>query len=266
MRIIPLGTSGFFPTQTRETCCILLHLGREAILLDAGTGVKWLGADRVKAELAGTESLHVVLTHLHHDHLCGLTWLLQLWRGELTFWVPVEPLVEVNGLKALDLLTGPPYFSLPLGQWPQRPNLRPLRSGLNNVANIELETMPQRHKGGSAGIRVDTFGYVTDTEPSASHRSFLNGVSFLTVDSMFDRSAYAAAAGEAGTKDHGSGETSARLAADVGAVKLGLIHLNPTFEEDRISNVLYEAQQVFPSAELLVEGDEYEAQESEVGQ
>lgn len=260
LRIIPLGTSGFIPTRSRETSSILLTREQEGILLDAGTGVKRLGETSISERLSTIESLHVVLTHLHHDHVCGLTWLLRLWPKELTIWAPVEPLIEVNGVDAVTAFVNPPYFSLPLEQWPQKPAIRPLRSGTNNVGGVTMEALPQHHKGGSAGIRVGTFGYITDTEPSANHQAFLDGTRFLAVDSMFDRADYVAAAGPAGFKDHGSGETSARLAMQVGATQLGLVHLNPTFSEERLKGMLQESRTVFPPAQILVEGGEYDGE------
>jgi glyoxylase-like metal-dependent hydrolase (beta-lactamase superfamily II) len=43
------------------------------LVLDAGTGARWLVTER--GLLNGVEHVHVVLTHFHLDHVCGLLYL-----------------------------------------------------------------------------------------------------------------------------------------------------------------------------------------------
>lgn len=50
-----------------NTSCVQVSAGESEFVLDAGTGIRELGA-----ALAGRRRLHVLLTHLHLDHIQGL--------------------------------------------------------------------------------------------------------------------------------------------------------------------------------------------------
>lgn len=60
-----LGSGGWFATDERETACALVRDGDRALLLDAGSGLQ-------RARLDGVRELHILLTHFHLDHVCGL--------------------------------------------------------------------------------------------------------------------------------------------------------------------------------------------------
>src|SRR3569623_881759 len=68
-----LGTSGYHPTERRQTaCCMLPEAG---IVLDAGTGFF-----RIR-ELLAAPTLDIFITHAHLDHVVGLTFMLStLWQ------------------------------------------------------------------------------------------------------------------------------------------------------------------------------------------
>ena len=68
-----LGAGGWIPTGTHATCSALLRAGDAAVLIDAGTGVERLVADR--SLLEGVETLELVLTHFHLDHVVGLAYM-----------------------------------------------------------------------------------------------------------------------------------------------------------------------------------------------
>src|SRR6476660_6038546 len=68
MKLLLLGTSGYHPSEQRQTACLMLP--EVGIVLDAGTGFF-----RVRDHLA-TTTLDILLSHTHLDHVAGLTFLL----------------------------------------------------------------------------------------------------------------------------------------------------------------------------------------------
>src|SRR5947207_3968438 len=68
MKLLLLGTSGYHPSEQRQTACLMLP--EAGIVLDAGTGFF-----RVRQHLA-TATLDILLSHTHLDHVAGLTFLL----------------------------------------------------------------------------------------------------------------------------------------------------------------------------------------------
>src|SRR4051812_24389035 len=70
MKLILLGTGGYFPTSRRQTACLILpEIG---VVLDAGTGMSRIG------KYLQTEQLDIFLSHAHLDHISGLTYLVNL--------------------------------------------------------------------------------------------------------------------------------------------------------------------------------------------
>src|SRR5512133_1392408 len=70
MKLLFLGTSGYHPTERRQTSCLLLP--ECGIVLDAGTGAFRLGRYLQTAEV------DLFLTHAHLDHSAGLTFLFSV--------------------------------------------------------------------------------------------------------------------------------------------------------------------------------------------
>lgn len=67
MKIVFLGTNGWFDTKTGNTICILIETKNEYIILDAGNGLykadQYIKDDR--------KPIYLFLSHFHYDHTIG---------------------------------------------------------------------------------------------------------------------------------------------------------------------------------------------------
>lgn len=248
MKVFALGTGGFIPTAQRETSCYLVRRGSGAILLDAGTGVANLARPEIRQELSGVDRLDVIPSHLHLDHIGGLTWLLRLWVGEIVIHVPTAPLIEADGVHAVSTFTSPPYFSLPMTEWPQRVTVVPLASRSLTLPSGTVSVMPQRHSGGSVALRLGGLGFVTDTFPGEEHVGFLRGADLLLIDTMHDRQDYESMRRRGIDLDHGYSTGNAELADRAGIRRLGLVHIDPSYDDTRVGQVESQAREAFPGA------------------
>jgi len=73
-----------------NTSCVEVRLDSGHLLvLDAGTGIRALGAAMNGQE----DELHILLTHLHLDHLQGLGFFRPLFRpgADVHVWGPASP-------------------------------------------------------------------------------------------------------------------------------------------------------------------------------
>src|SRR5918992_1968330 len=81
------------PETTRyggNTSCVQVEPGDgSAIVLDAGTGIRSLGLAMTRTE----GPLHILLTHLHLDHIQGLMFFAPAFRQqtEIVIWGPAAP-------------------------------------------------------------------------------------------------------------------------------------------------------------------------------
>jgi len=115
MRVTFLGTSGAVPTAARNPSGLVLEREGDRLLFDCGEG-----AQRQMMRFAtGFDVEHVLLTHLHGDHVLGLPGLVQTWEFNdretpLAVHVPAGTRRRVETL--LDPLDNPPSYPVRVTQ------------------------------------------------------------------------------------------------------------------------------------------------------
>ncbi len=238
MRLVVLGSTGYHPNETRHTPCLVLpELG---IVLDAGTAMF-----RLRDYLV-TEELNIFLTHVHLDHVIGLTFLF-----DVLFQRPTQRVI-VHG-EAEKLAAVQEHLLFPLLFPAKLPcEYRELPAG--EVALPEggrLTYFPLKHPGGSVGFRLDwprhSMAYVTDTtaDPAADYVECIRGVDLLVHECYFSdaQQEWAEKTGHSWTTP------VAQVAREAGVGRLVLMHLNPLVNEaDPIG--LDVAQAIFPETSL----------------
>jgi phosphoribosyl 1,2-cyclic phosphodiesterase len=174
MRIRFWGARGSIPAPGKEraryggnTSCVEFTLsdGTE-LILDAGTGIRELG--RAREHVGGP--VHLLLTHLHLDHIQGLMFFDPLFDPECE--------VRVSGPVALD---GPlinrlaRYISAPLApieirELPARVSFTDIPGRTLRVGPATVEAAFVNHRGPTLGYRVSddgiTVAYIPDHEPA----------------------------------------------------------------------------------------------------
>src|SRR3989344_8977467 len=82
MKVIPLGTNGFFPSFNRQTACYAIPKDKILIVLDAGSGLfrfaEPVGIDLLK----NVKEIHLYLSHYHLDHTFGFYAAFKLFKGK----------------------------------------------------------------------------------------------------------------------------------------------------------------------------------------
>ncbi|HZR96462.1 MAG TPA: MBL fold metallo-hydrolase [Gaiellaceae bacterium] len=154
-------------TYGGNTSCVELDLGGDTgIVLDAGTGIRGLGVDLVER---GVRRIHLLLTHLHLDHVEGLRFFAPLWdeRVELDLWGPRSTL---SGLRDRLLRAfSPPLFPIDLRDVPARVRFHDLPGEPLRVDGVVIASSLVLHPGPTLGYRVETgqstVAYLPDHEP-----------------------------------------------------------------------------------------------------
>lgn len=168
------GTRGSVASPGREmiryggnTSCVQITLSDGTnLVLDAGTGIRNLGGDLG----ASGNHIHILLSHLHLDHLQGLLFFSPLFRedAEITIWGPSTPGTSLENRIAR-------YLSAPLT--PIEVRELPCQLDFRDCPPIEWDIGPARiraeavtHRGPTLGFRVTDGGasvcYIPDHEPA----------------------------------------------------------------------------------------------------
>ena len=238
------GSRGSLATPGRDTleyggntACVEVVLDDGTrIVLDAGTGIRELGlrlANRPPAPI------HLLLTHLHLDHVAGLPFFAPLWdrNTELHVWAPVAAgeLVE----DALARYMSPPLFPVPVSDVAARITFHHLPRRAWRLGSAEVLAEPVVHRGPTVGYRIEEAGrslaYIPDHEPyfgvkpEAVESGRLSGygvareASVLIHDAQYFEAEYPARAG----RGHSSVAQAVAFAHATRAQRLVLFHHDP---------------------------------------
>jgi phosphoribosyl 1,2-cyclic phosphodiesterase len=155
-----------------NTSCIQVTAddGSEFVL-DAGTGIRELGAAMVRRPGAtGPRRLHVLLTHLHLDHIQGLMFFAPFFdpEAEVTIWGPPA---AGRALRArLARYISNPLSPIEIGELPAHVSFEDVPSGPWRIGSVEIEAALVSHRGPTLGYRLTGDGgslcYLPDHEPA----------------------------------------------------------------------------------------------------
>jgi len=183
MQVKLWGTRGWVAAPGADTaryggntsCVEVRHADGTVLILDAGTGIRRLGASLD----ASQRRVDVLLSHLHMDHIQGLG-----------FFAPVhDPAVEVHvwgpGSTTQNLWTrlarylSPPLFPVYLRDLPWL-HLHDVGVGEFEIGPFQIATGLICHPGATLGYRIATSGatlaYLPDHEPALGLRgAYLSG-------------------------------------------------------------------------------------------
>ena len=149
-----------------NTSCVQLTLASgEELILDAGTGIRALGLG-----LTGARRIHILLPHLHLDHIQGLMFFPPCFRAEseITIWGPSSPEASLEDRIAR-------YISAPLSpvevrELPCSVAFRDTPASEWELGGATIRAEAVTHRGPTLGYRIDdgvnTVAYVPDHEPA----------------------------------------------------------------------------------------------------
>jgi phosphoribosyl 1,2-cyclic phosphodiesterase len=139
----------------------------EAIVLDAGTGMRPLG---VRMSEEGVHKIHVFLTHLHMDHLQGLGFFRPLFNpdAEVHVWGPPSPVQSLRDRIATYM--SPPLFPVRLADIPCHLTFHDAPTEPIQIGDVTVRASLVTHQGPTVGYRIEEAGralvYLPDHEPS----------------------------------------------------------------------------------------------------
>ncbi len=149
-----------------NTSCVHVTLADGTqLVLDAGTGIR----NVPEQPDGGRRHIHLLLTHLHLDHIQGLLFFSPLFRAEsrITIWGPAAPGVSLRNRIARYLSA--PLTPIEVRELPCQIDFRncPVTEWQMGSARIRAEAVT--HRGPTLGFRIEDAGralcYLPDHEP-----------------------------------------------------------------------------------------------------
>lgn len=253
------GVRGSIPVPGRgtlrfggNTACVSVEADGTVLVLDAGTGIKDLGA----ALAGGSDRIVLLLSHPHWDHVMGMPFFAPLYEEGR----PID-VVDFEGdgdrFSPLNVLDGV-HFPLNWENLPCEVHHAP-GDGLKVLAGygFELRRLRLNHPGGAFGFRVSRDGasmvYMTDNEidppegsatPFGSLVAFCRGAEVLCHDAQYVSGEHVDRWGWG----HSTLPRVCDLAKDAEVGHLVLFHHDPDRDDDHVAQMEAEARALLEPA------------------
>ncbi len=204
MQITFWGVRGSYPVPGAATvryggqtsCVEVRSAAGDTLIVDAGTGMRALG-NKLLRNAQGPQHHHVLLSHVHWDHIQGLPFFSPAYIPGTTISIYALLTAADELHQVIGGITRHEFFPVPLEAVPAEFEFHQVEPGVEfEVGTFHITPIALNHPFGSVGYRIDCDGsswaYVSDTAPfdQVLHKQhFLPGPEPLSDD---DRVALAA--------------------------------------------------------------------------
>lgn len=276
MKVKVWGCRGSLPSPGPEnyrfggntSCFEVTHLDT-CIILDSGSGIQRLG------RYLSTEftEIHILLTHLHIDHMMGLGYFLPLYNPavEVHIWGPSSS--HESLIDRLRRYFSPPLFPIRFNDLPRHPVIHELANEDFSIGEIRIHSEHICHPGPTLGYRLMTansiLAYIPDHEVRLGSCDFPNDPEWTSgfeiansADLLFHDGSYTAK--EAAEKvgwGHCSIDDAISFAKLCKVKRLELVHHEPARTDEAIEQMLEDAlrgKEYDLDIRMCAEGDEFE--------
>lgn len=256
MRVTLWGTRGSLASPGPETiryggntsCVAVVGADGTLLILDAGTGIRRLGATLPRP----LSRVDLLLTHLHMDHLQGLGFFAPLYNPmvEVHIWGPASTTLSLRA--RLTRYMSPPLFPVRLRDLPCTLFLHEVPCGNFEVGEFHIASMLVCHPNPTVGYRIATSGaslaYLPDHEPALGVEKFPRsgdwtsgyalaaGVDLLIHDAQYNDQEYASCIGWG----HSSLQQAFAFARLAEVKHLVPFHHDPSHNDDDLDRLITE--------------------------
>lgn len=234
------------------------------IVLDAGTGIRNLGQSMSPT----VNTAHILLTHLHMDHVQGLPFFAPLRRrgAEIHIWGPASTTL---GLSArLQKYLSPPLFPVSIRELAAKIHFHELPDHVIEIGSFTIHAQLIIHPNPTIGYRIQASNavltYLPDHEPALGGRAFARepdwtsgyelaeGADLLIHDSQYSEEEYYQRIGFG----HSSLGHAFRFATASQVKHFVPFHHDPTHDDDTLDRLFEQAIQEAQPAYKVTPGHE----------
>lgn len=253
MKITFWGTRGSLPSAGPEThyyggntSCVSVRTDDQLLVLDAGSGIRRLGSSEW---IRDYNRIHILLTHLHMDHIQGLGFFGPLFNpaNEIHLWGPAS--FGMTLAERLNRYLSPPLFPVRIRELPCQLIFHEVPSKDFTIGSFDLSARYVCHPGPTVGYRIEHEGkvlaYIPDHEPALTAEDFplspewtsgyalAKEADVLIHDAQYTQEEYQTRVGWG----HSAFQDAYRFACLAGVKRLVLFHHDPSRTDEQLRSV-----------------------------
>lgn len=239
-----------------NTACVEVVAGDTRIILDAGTGLRALGNERMAS---GIRHSTILLSHLHWDHVAGLQFFTPVYVPGHRVEIASGPNGVMSHDAAIRSLFKAPFFPVDFDDLGGTVITRELHANDRfTIGDITVTMARLNHPDPVYGYRLDcgdqSIVYATDTEHFACVDPTLEklaaGADILIYDAQYTPEEYPSKVGWG----HSTWEAGADLARAAGVPQLVLFHHDPMRTDAQLDALEAAARVALPGTVAAREG------------
>jgi len=226
-----------------NTTSIEVDTGEKLLILDAGTGIRPLGYDLVRRYCGNPFEAHILLSHTHWDHICGIPFFTPAYNPDNNITIYGAH----NDLKArIENQQDSYYFPIPLSYMKGIKEFIQLEErGSFIIGDVTIETMPLNHPGGCFAYRIKhgdkTMVFATDSEYNnisiesmKPYINFFHNADLLIFDAQYTMLENV----EKENWGHSNTFTGVDMAIRTKVKRLAFVHHEPAYNDKKLWTIL----------------------------
>jgi len=248
-----------------NTACLEVVAGDTRIILDAGTGLRLLGNERMAG---GPKHSTILLSHLHWDHVAGLPFFTPIYAPGHRVEIASGPNGVMPHDDAIRALFRAPFFPVAFDDLRGQVTTRELRANERlQIGDITVTMARLNHPDPVYGYRLEHAGqsivYATDTEHFAcvdpTLKQLSSGADILIYDAQYTPEEYPTRVGWG----HSTWLAGVELACAAAVPQLVLFHHDPARTDAQLAALEADARAALPGTVAAREGMTLSARDAE---
>src|SRR4051812_42583677 len=152
-----------------NTTCVEVRDGNEILILDAGTGIRALGAALEKEFGDNPINVTLLITHMHWDHIQGFPFFAPCYHAKNHVLVMGYDGTNASLRETFAGQMAAPFFPVQMQSLPGRVEVSEIENAKFQIGQLRVRAHVVNHPGVCVGYRIDTpagsLAFLPDTEP-----------------------------------------------------------------------------------------------------
>jgi phosphoribosyl 1,2-cyclic phosphodiesterase len=239
-------------TQTyggNTTCLYVESRTGDAVVIDAGTGIRQVGEYLVKNKI---KKIHLIFTHYHWDHIQGIPMFIPIFlkKSVLNIYGHKK---ESSVKKALSYQMTKPYWPVTMADLPSKIVYKSLKNKFK-IGSLKIETIINNHPNYTLGLKFtegkNSVAFLTDNElfaeqthtPYKKFVNFIKKTKLLIHDAQYTDYVYKSKKGYG----HSTFTQVMMLAQDAKIKNIVFTHHDPSSSDTSINAILKSMRRKYP--------------------